>query len=773
MSGTDKKFFSRPIIFVAAIGLIIGVFIILLSDRLHILSFFRRLDWIIYDSFVKISTPATEYATNLAAVYIDETTLESFKDKNFTHENPSNPLGYSTAWPFPRRVYGRLVRELTTQGAKAVAFDILFDQLYGYEPVMPVSTNEPTLRSDVFFAQEIARSKNVILATLASKDENHILPASLFQTNALALGDISNEPDSDGVLRRIRVFTDYKIWHPQIQQLAKELGVTLDSIRIQGEYAEFQLPDGTVQKVKIPDGSKPYEIKRIWHMGVVLAAIELGLNLDKAEINLSDGFICIPGTNGLKRVIPVDKNGQMMIFWNFHWNDPRALKAPLALVVTLDDIRRYYGKTNDYKWYTYSYQEFLEEYLNELNLTNIDKANPFKNKLVVVGSVLKGNNLSDVGATPLSQQTFLVSTHWNVANSIITGKFITRLNKLWQILILLAAILITLSLNLHWNAIKASVFWLISIIGYLFLSWAAFNFWLIKMPFFIPLVIGFVIPHICIVTCEVVQEQKERRRIKNVFSRLVAPEVVEEVLSSEQLSLGGTIRKVTVLFADIRGFTEMTDTYQRLAEEYIRNNNLSPAQAEEFQIAQARTILETVNLYLGIVAEKVKKHHGTLDKYIGDCVMAFWGAPILNQTHAADCVRAAIEAQQTIYKLNQERISQNSRNSNITNADTSQTPYQVLPVLNLGTGINTGEVIVGFMGSDEHILNYTVFGREVNLASRLEGVSGKSRIIISQSTYLELVQTAPELAAKCKPLPPVQVKGIHEPVNIYEVQWLD
>ena len=95
----------------------------------------------------------------------------------------------------------------------------------------------------------------------------------------------------------------------------------------------------------------------------------------------------------------------------------------------------------------------------------------------------------------------------------------------------------------------------------------------------------------------------------------------------------------------------------------------------------------------------------------------------------------------------------------------------MLNLLTLGSGINTGMAMVGLMGSDEHSLSYTVLGREVNLASRLEGVSGRGRIIISATTYQELQRLDPELASTCSELPPQEVKGFRDAVKIYEVQW--
>ena len=180
-----------------------------------------------------------------------------------------------------------------------------------------------------------------------------------------------------------------------------------------------------------------------------------------------------------------------------------------------------------------------------------------------------------------------------------------------------------------------------------------------------------------------------------------------------------------------------------------------------------------MNLYLAAVAEAVKKHGGTLDKYIGDCVMAFWNAPTANEKHSLAGVEAAIAAQRAVLKLNEQRLAQNPAREleNQARIAAGLPPRPPHIALQLGTGINTGAVTVGLMGSEDHGFNYTVFGREVNLASRLEGVSGSGRIIISDTTYYQLLRHAPVLASVCTELFPVTVKGIHHAVRIYEVPW--
>jgi adenylate cyclase len=153
--------------------------------------------------------------------------------------------------------------------------------------------------------------------------------------------------------------------------------------------------------------------------------------------------------------------------------------------------------------------------------------------------------------------------------------------------------------------------------------------------------------------------------------------------------------------------------------------------------------------------------------------MAFWGAPLANPQHAVDAVRAAIDAQLAIAALNAERKEKNRliarENSALARGGKPTLPY--LPVLAMGSGINTGVATAGLMGSDETIVNYTVFGREVNLASRLEGVSGHSRIIIGQATYAALQRDDPKLAATCQELPAQKVKGFRNAIQIYEVLW--
>jgi adenylate cyclase len=391
----------------------------------------------------------------------------------------------------------------------------------------------------------------------------------------------------------------------------------------------------------------------------------------------------------------------------------------------------------------------------------------------VVGSSATGSDLTDRGATPLNTDTLLASQYWNVANSVLTGRFIRRapLAVELALIVLLGIMAALLTWKLRVLAASALVALLVAVyVVFSFVLYTQTRYWL---PVVLPVGGALLMTHVCLVTWRVVFEQAERRRVKSIFSKIVSPKIVNELLAAETLSLGGARREVTVFFADVRGFTELTDTSQERVAEYVRKNNLAGPAAEASYDEQARETLEMVNVYLGLVADTVIKQDGTLDKFIGDCVMAFWGAPTPNRSHALACVRAAIDAQRAVYQLNQQRSAENQKREleNLARISAGLPPKPPLAVLLLGSGINTGMATVGLMGSAAEMQNYTVFGREVNLASRLESASGRGRIFIGQTTYQHLLRDDPALAATCVELPLRDLKGFRAAVKAYEVPW--
>lgn len=201
------------------------------------------------------------------------------------------------------------------------------------------------------------------------------------------------------------------------------------------------------------------------------------------------------------------------------------------------------------------------------------------------------------------------------------------------------------------------------------------------------------------------RERREREATVSLFRRFLDPRVVDDLVKTGELSREQKpeAREITILFSDIRGFTTLSET--RTPE----------------------AVVELLNRYFSQQVEVIFRHGGTLDKFIGDAIMAFWNAPSDNPQHAADAVAAAIEMGEALDKLKQELTADGA----------------AVDAFDIGIGLHTGPAVVGFLGSDDR-LDYTAIGDTVNLASRIEGCTkGVARVLVSGSTRAACEKSAP------------------------------
>lgn len=334
--------------------------------------------------------------------------------------------------------------------------------------------------------------------------------------------------------------------------------------------------------------------------------------------------------------------------------------------------------------------------------------------------------MADVRPTPIDYSFPGVAIHATAASNILQGFYLYRDNRTLLINILQMALL---PLAVVWlmSLLKRPVLMTLLFLACTGLVWGLYFLFVsylgLLTSLFYPL-LAMAISYAAYVIYALLVYDWRARYIRRAFSSYVSPDLVTRLVNeSEELNLGGELRTVSVLFSDIRGFTTLSESMM------------------------PRQLVELLNLFLGPMTDIIMKEKGTLDKYIGDAVMAIYNAPLNVEGHAMHAAATAIAMQRRLLELNpmfQKRFKR---------------------TLKIGVGINTGEAVVGNMGSARRF-NYTAMGDAVNLASRLEGRTKYygTDIIVSESTAHALGESY-----LLRRLDRLRVKGKHQPVAIFQL----
>lgn len=352
----------------------------------------------------------------------------------------------------------------------------------------------------------------------------------------------------------------------------------------------------------------------------------------------------------------------------------------------------------------------------------VNKAEFLKDKIVLIGATAIG--IYDLRVTPFEKNFPGPETHVTVIDNLVRGNFLRvdpseARTMLWALVFL--GILISFGVAFTGP-----------LTGFLLVGASGSGlFYLDQFLMKKGLVATMILPALLVVSIYVLMvlykyftEERKKRELRQTFSKYVSPAIVDEILkSSENIELGGKKQRMTVFFSDVRGFTTFSE-------------KLDP-----------QVLSDVLNRYLTPMTKIVFENKGTLDKYMGDALMAFFGAPIAYGDHAKYACRCALASIQKLKEIQKEFAAEG------------------LPLIDIGIGLNTSEMSVGNMGSDI-VRSYTVMGDGVNLGSRLEGINKEygTRIIISEFTFEEIKQefTAREVDW-------VRVKGKNKPVRIYEL----
>ncbi|MCX6714686.1 MAG: adenylate/guanylate cyclase domain-containing protein [Candidatus Uhrbacteria bacterium] len=341
----------------------------------------------------------------------------------------------------------------------------------------------------------------------------------------------------------------------------------------------------------------------------------------------------------------------------------------------------------------------------------------FKDKIVLIGATAP--NLHDIVSTPFNQMPGVV-LNANEAQTLIDGTFFHDVDRnISYGLIALIFLCVSFAVA-NLKRLRTLTIVLVSIFVLILIDASvAFGFHIIT-PIFYEL-LAFVFALLASLAYEYISTAKEKAFIKNSFQYYLTPHVIEQILKDpEKLKLGGEKRNMTILFSDIRGFTTISEA-------------LTPEE-----------LTQLLNDYLSAMTDIIMEENGVVDKYIGDAIMAFWGAPLDNAVHASDACQSAVLMMRRLREFNLH----------------SKTP------LNIGIGLNTGDVVVGNMGSRKRF-NYTVMGDEVNLASRLESLTKYYRVsvLVTEQTR----DACSDETLRFRELDFVIVKGKKEPKKIFEL----
>ena len=598
-------------------------------------------------------------------------------------------------WPWPRTTIARLLETLKGFGAKAVGFDVVFAE--------PDANSSLRTVNDLSQEMRAAGVQDARIVTLLEKqkkiaDTDATLTRTIERVKNVTLGYFFHITEREvGHLAEAKIAAAAENIANARFQMVRALPGASEASLIRAYAPQPSLPQFSAVAVNsgyfnaFPDSDgvirwSPLAIKfgDNYYYSLPLAMLVQYLDWPMTVLNLAEY-----GAESIQlgdREIPTDEMGRMLI--------------------------NYMGPAKTFPHYG----------ISDI-LAGRVPAGAFKDKIVLVGATATG--IYDLRVTPFSAVYPGVEIHATVIDNILRRNFL--IHSGWtKFLDICVIVLVGLVMGFAVPRMKAlsGVALSLALIGAFFAINAGIfiqtNVW---MNLIYPILTMITI-YLGITVYRYVTEEREKKKIRGAFQYYLTASVVNEILKDpSKLKLGGDKKHLSVLFSDIRGFTSISE-------------KLSPEE-----------LVRLLNEYLTAMTDIVFKYDGLLDKYIGDAVMAVYGAPLDQPDHALRAGRTALEMMSELQRL-QARWAAEGR-----------------PYVDIGVGINTGDMVVGNMGSEMRF-DYTVMGDAVNLASRLEGTNKEygTNIIISEFTYEEI-----KAELYCRELDAVRVKGKNRPIRIYEL----
>ena len=643
---------------------------------------FQRLEGLSYDWRMSEIRGETQISDEVVVILIDDTSLDAMDN-------------YAGRWPWPRFVYADVLEFLSYAEPKGVMFDImiteknLFDAEKG-ETINPDDQDLVFASRDYPFAYHATRflKENVATDIL---DQNSLDKNSLVAKSAthVTLNKALPESFSSRFALQERVSIEGE---PPIQIRGLKSPENNTYYLPFPELAESTNGIGVVEVQSDNDGI--YRHGRLFHnyagnLYPALSTTSIFDNKQIKNITRKENTVYFDDL-----AIPVDKNEKVLV--------------------------NYYGK-----YTTFSFSALISSLQSILNgdLENllIDPAE-LKNKYIFIGGSAAG--LDDLKRTPVSSNLPGVFIHASIASNVLTNDFIKPANEYFTYLaIFLLAVITSLSVLFIKNPILQTIF--PTAIG---VTFAYFCF----QQFQQNIVFEAIAPLSSLtaawalsIMAMVLMEGREKRKFKRMMGQYLSPAVLTTLVdNSEDFAKAeiGSTENITILFSDIRSFTNISEKLS------------------------AEKVVEMLNYYFSSMTDSIFAHEGTIDKFIGDAIMAFWGAPVMSTDHPNQATLSALDMIERLKEVN-VWITEKG-----------------LDPIAIGIGIHTGDAILGNIGSESK-LDYTIIGDNVNLASRIEGLTKQYgvQILITEDTYQRLTIEIP-----CLIVDVVRVKGKKLPIKVLQ-----
>ncbi|MDP6590799.1 MAG: adenylate/guanylate cyclase domain-containing protein [Alphaproteobacteria bacterium] len=589
-------------------------------------------------------------------------------------------------WPWPRTLLAKLVLKLKKSGVVGVAYDIVFAEPDRTSPGLLAEsvrgldkkTKEKLLKlpsNDATFAR-IMKSYNVVLGQ--STRQRVLTEGEQRKSVKTTWANLNKSQTVKGLKPDGFLYS--------FPSIVRNIETLEDAAKGIGVFTFRPSVDGIVRQVPlvVRVGKHLYPTLALELYRVVTQQPTMALEYDQAGMR----GVKLKGLN-----VPTDRTGQIWMKFGKHDRN---------LYVSAKDVLNAKG----------------------------DKAKEIKaklaGKLAFLGTSAIG--LLDIKATPLDAAIPGVEVHAQLLQNILDKNYLARPN--WAIgaeivamvLVGLLMIILVPFLGALWTLVLA----IVTVAILLGLSWWVYDAHGLLLDMMFPAVAIFIVS-VVLTYLNYMREERERRQVRGAFSRYMSPDLVAQLAEDpSRLTLGGEMREMSVLFADIRGFTTISEQFDAVG------------------------LTKFINRYLTPMTNVILERKGTIDKYMGDCIMAFWNAPLDDPYHAKNGVRSALAMFVESDKMNVELKRE---------AEEENRPY--IP-LRIGSGVNTGVICVGNMGSDMRF-DYSVLGDDVNLGARLEGQSKTYGvdIVIGENTFAYVEDFA------VIQLDRIQVKGKTVPVDIY------